>query len=83
MKHLRRLGTGFLLMLALSLPAFGGEIHGGAADGTPESPGTTGEIKMPGITGEISCPGTAGEMPFPYAAGDISAGLGLILSTLF
>ena len=52
MKHLRRIGGGFFLVLALSIPAFAGDIH-------------STDIPGPSVAGDISCPGIAGEIGLP------------------
>lgn len=82
MKHLRQLGLGFFLILALSIPVFAGDIHTpGFTDGPQESPGVTGETPDPGI---IHVPGLAGEIDTPGINGDMGApGLALIFSILF
>ena len=46
MKHLRRICGGFLLVVALSIPAFAGETNG--------PPGITGDILGPGLSLIIS-----------------------------
>ncbi len=62
MKYLRRICAGFLLILALSIPALAGDIASpGFTDGPQESPGATdpGETQGPGYLGDISSPGIA------------------------
>ncbi|MDT4896939.1 MAG: hypothetical protein QOH25_2016 [Acidobacteriota bacterium] len=54
MKHLRQLCLVFLMALALSIPAFAGEMG---------APGVTGTIEC-GLTGDIQN-GIAGDMPAP------------------
>ena len=76
MKHLRRICGGFFLVLALSIPAFAGEIP---STDSP-APSVAGDIHTtdrpaPGVAGEISCPGIAGVIGSP--------GINLILSLLF
>ena len=75
MNHLRQLCIGFVLVLALSIPAFAGEIECGLTDGPQESSGIAGDIPCPGVTGQIECPGIMGEIECP--------GLSLLLSLLF
>ena len=54
MKHLRRICVGFLLVIALSIPAFAGETS--CPPGQTETP--PGETHSPpGITGDILGPG--------------------------
>jgi hypothetical protein len=75
MKHLRRLGGGLLLVLALSIPAFAGEV---------DTPGIAGEIETPGLTGDTQETPTPGDMHTPGLVGEIGIpGLSLILATLF
>jgi hypothetical protein len=92
MKQLLRICAGLILVLALSLPAFAGEILTPPA-GPQESPGFAGDIQnppladgpqeSPGLTGEIPCPGVTGEMPGAGVAGGIEMpGLSL-LAALF
>jgi hypothetical protein len=56
MKQLLRFCAGLILVLALSLPAFAGEILTPPA-GPQESPGVTGQQESPGFTGDIPFPG--------------------------
>lgn len=60
MKTLRRLCAAFVLTLALTLSAFGGQIETGVTTAPPPPPDTaaTGQIET-GITGEISSGVTA------------------------
>ncbi len=69
MEYLRRICLGFFLVLALSIPAFAGDVQAPAltcvageigcpgATGPQESPGVTGPQESPGFTGEILTPG--------------------------
>lgn len=69
MKYLRQICLGFFLLLALSIPAFAGDVQAPAltcvageigcpgATGPQESPGVTGPQESSGITGEILTPG--------------------------
>jgi hypothetical protein len=70
MNQLRNLCAGLLLLLALSVPAFAGEILTppgaagptevpGRADGTAESPGVAGDMHTPSAAGETQFPGVA------------------------
>lgn len=67
MKHLRQLCIGFILVLALSIPAFAGDMECGVTGDMPmgvigQLPGgVTGEIPGPGVTGTIDC-GITGDM---------------------
>ena len=63
MKHLRQLCLGLFLVLALSIPAFGGDINTPGIAGDIPCPGVTGDIGTPGVTGHIPCPGVTGEIP--------------------
>ncbi|MGB9180319.1 MAG: hypothetical protein WCB68_13890 [Pyrinomonadaceae bacterium] len=56
MKHLRQLGLGILLVLALSMPAFAGNMPISGIAGPQESPGVTGIIHTPGLAGDILTP---------------------------
>jgi hypothetical protein len=80
MKKLLRICAGLILVLALSLPAFAGEIPTPPA-GPQESPGITGPQESPGLTGEMPGAGVAGEMPTVGFTGDI--GFPDLLAALF
>src|ERR1041384_4386983 len=67
MKNLRRICLGFLLIVALSAPAFAGDIQTPGFAGPQESPGITGPQESPGLTGDIQAPGFAGDMGTPVA----------------
>jgi hypothetical protein len=76
MKQLRQFSLGVFLVLALSLPAFAGEIGCPGDIGQPQTqpsssltgdmgaPCKTGEIGMPCLEGDIGCP-LDGDMGFP------------------
>ena len=82
MKHLRRICGGFLLVIALSIPAFAGETQTPPGH-TETPPGVTGPQESPGVAGDISTPGVAGEMSTPGVLGDIlTPGLNLLISIL-
>ena len=92
MKRLRYICISLLLIVALCIPAFAGDIHCGAAIVPDEHDGVAGEISCPGISGDIVIDGVADDKAFPTIAGEsqssdiageISAGLSLILSLLF
>ena len=75
MKHLRQLCAGFVLVLALSIPAFAGDMETTSVPGTIDCPGITGDIPCPSVTGQVECPGIMGEIECP--------GLSLFLTLLF
>jgi hypothetical protein len=85
MKNLRKFCAGFVLVIALSITAFGGVIECPvAADGTAESPGVAGDVQFPGITGDTQFPGVAGDMQFPLITGEIGfPGLTALFALLF
>ena len=73
MKHLRRIGLGILLALALSMPAFAGTMPVGGITGPQESPGITGDMPNGSTEGEIPTPpGLTGDILFPGVAAIIS-----------
>jgi hypothetical protein len=56
MKHLRQLCGGLLLVLALSIPAFAGNVHTpGFTEDTQESP-VPGDMHTPGLVEEMEMP---------------------------
>lgn len=60
MKYLRQICLGFFLLLALSIPAFAGDVQAPARTcvaGEIGCPGATVPQESPGITGEILTPG--------------------------
>ena len=74
MKHLQRIGAGFLLIIALSIPALAGNTQGPGNPGETQTP--PGETQTPPcITGETACP--PGETQGASITGDI-LGPGLI-----
>ena len=70
MKQLLRFCAGLILVLALSLPAFAGEIPTPPA-GPQESPGVTGPQESPGFTGDVQFPGVDGQTQTPGITGDV------------
>ena len=70
MKHLRRTCAGLILVLALSLPVFAGDMLTPPVAGPQESPGITGDTQFPGATGPQESPGVAGEINIPGITGD-------------
>ena len=75
MKQLRRLCISLVLLLALSITAFAGDVS---------TPGVFGDISTPGVAGDVSTPGIAGDISTPGIAGDIlTPGLSMFLSILF
>jgi hypothetical protein len=81
MKHLRQVCLGLFLLLALSIPAFAGDMHAPSVTGTIEC-GVAGEMAT-GITGEISGPGATGDILGPGVVGDINCGITGDLLSLF
>lgn len=78
MKHLRQIFLGFSLVLALSVPAFAGDVQAPARTcvvGDISCPGIADPQESPGVTGNISTPGITGEILTP--------GISLILAALF
>jgi hypothetical protein len=86
MKHLRQLCIGLFLVLALSIPAFAGDMPNGitgemGAGVTGEmSTGITGQIPT-GITGEIGT-GITGDIHGGFT-GEMPGGISLLLALLF
>ena len=87
MKHLRQIFPGFLLVLALSFPAFAGDIHIPGRTGDVQAPAlicVAGDISCPGIAGPQESPGVNGNISTPGIAGDIlTPGVRLIFAALF
>ena len=92
MKNLRKICAAFVLVMALSITAFAGEIS--TPGGPQESPGVTGETQFPGITGQQESPGITGEtqsppgvtgdVQFPGITGDIlMPGMSVLFSLIF
>jgi len=82
MKHLRQICAGLILVLALSLPVFAGDIPSPpGAPGDISTPGVAGETQFPGVTGQQESPGVAGDVQFPGITGEI--GMPGLLFALF
>jgi hypothetical protein len=71
MKQLLRICAGLILVLALSLPAFAGEILTPPVAGPQESPGVMGPQESPGFAGDMGAPGLTGDIQAPGFMGDI------------
>jgi hypothetical protein len=83
MKQLRQFCLIFLMALALSIPAFAGDMQNGVT-GETQFPGITGDMSGPGVTGDVLMPGIAGDMQFPSITGDIGfPGIIHLLMSLF
>lgn len=80
MKQLRRICGSFVLLLALSITAFAGEINSPGIAGETASPPIAGETQTP--PGETQTP--PGDTQTPGIAGDIlGPGVNFLLSIFF
>jgi hypothetical protein len=59
MKSMKAICTATILALALTMPAYAGDINspGVAAPGGTQTPGVAGDIHTPGVTGDVGTPG--------------------------
>jgi hypothetical protein len=74
MKHLRRICGGLLMLLALSLTAFAGDMGCPGDMGQPQtqpSSNATPSQSSPAVDGEMGAPCKAGDMGAPCKEGDM------------
>lgn len=82
MKHLRQACLGLFLLLALSIPAFAGDMHAPKVAGDMQC-GVTGDMPTGGVTGDIPGLGATGDILGPGITGDIHCGITGDLLSLF